>query len=60
MSVLQSFGRQKRNCSVCAHAQREEIEAAFIGWRSPASIAEEYGLADRASVKRNAANSLFP
>jgi hypothetical protein len=39
---------------VCAHQQREEIESAFIGWRSPAVIAEEYGLADRTSVYRHA------
>jgi hypothetical protein len=39
---------------VCAHQQQEEIEAAFIGWRSPMSIAEEYGLADRSSVYRHA------
>jgi len=49
-----NLGRHQRNCSVCAHQQREEIEAAFIGWRSPASIAEEYGVADRASVYRHA------
>jgi hypothetical protein len=49
-----SLGRHKRNCSVCGHEQREEIESAFIGWRSPAAIAEEYGLADRASVYRHA------
>ncbi len=35
---------------MCRHAQREDIEAAFVGWRSPAAIAEEHGLADRASV----------
>jgi hypothetical protein len=29
-----SLGRHQRNCSVCAHKQREEIEAAFIGWCS--------------------------
>jgi len=56
-----SLGRHQRTCSVCAHDQREEIEAAFIGWRSPATIAEEYGLADRASVYRHAhALGLFP
>lgn len=49
-----SLGRHKRNCSVCGHQQREEIEIAFIGWRSPAAIAEEYGLADRACVYRHA------
>ena len=56
-----NLGRHQRNCSVCANQQREEIEAAFIGWRSPAAIAEEYGLADRASVYRHAhALGLFP
>lgn len=56
-----SLGRHQRNCSVCAHEQREEIETAFIGWRSAAAIAEEYGLADRTSVYRHAhALGLFP
>ena len=49
-----SLGRHRRTCSVCRHAQRQEIETAFIGWRSPAAIAEEFGLADRASVYRHA------
>jgi hypothetical protein len=56
-----SLGRHQRTCSVCGHQQRDEIEAAFIGWRSPAAIAEEYGPPDRASVYRHAhALGLFP
>lgn len=56
-----NVGRHKRNCSVCGHSQRDEIESAFIGWRSPAVIAEEYGLADRSSIYRHAhALGLFP
>ena len=34
-------GRHQRTCSVCGHQQQEEIETAFIGWRSPAAIAED-------------------
>lgn len=49
-----NLGRHRRSCSVCAHARREEIEGDFIGWRSPATIAAEYGLADRTSVYRHA------
>jgi len=49
-----SVGRHRKSCSVCAHAQREEIERDFISWRSPIAIAQEYGLADRASVYRHA------
>ena len=55
-----SLGRHRRNCSVCAHPEVQEIEAAFIAWKSPAAIAEEFGLSDRASVYRHAhALSLF-
>ena len=61
MDTRVSLGRHQRACSVCGHPQRDEIEAAFIGWRSPAAIAEEFGLADRASVYRHAhALALFP
>lgn len=49
-----NLGRHRRNCSVCAHAQRQEIEADFLNWRSPTAIAADYGLADRASVYRHA------
>jgi hypothetical protein len=49
-----SIGRHKRNCSVCAHAKREEIDEEFVTWRSPAAIATQYGLADRTSVYRHA------
>ncbi len=49
-----NLGRHQRNCSVCSHADREEIEGDFIGWRSAVEIADAYGLADRASVYRHA------
>lgn len=49
-----SVGRHQRNCTVCAHERREEIEADFIAWNSPAAIATEYGLKDRATIYRHA------
>lgn len=49
-----NMGRHERNCTVCAHANRSEIEAAFVAWESPVKIAVEYGLADRASIYRHA------
>jgi hypothetical protein len=53
-----SLGRHKRNCSVCSHAQRREIEAAFVA-QSPGALAAEYGLADWASIWHAHALSLF-
>lgn len=56
-----SLGRHKRQCTICAHPRRVEIEADFISWRSPAALAQEYGLADRGTVYRHAhALDLFP
>ena len=49
-----SLSRHKRNCSICAHEKRNEIEAEFVAWRSPEALAQEYGFADRASVYRHA------
>lgn len=49
-----NLGRHQRYCTVCQHEQRDEIEAAFVAWRSPASIAEEFNLGDRNSVYRHA------
>lgn len=53
MEAAVNLGRHKRACSVCAHQQQEEIETAFIDWRSPAAIAKEFGLADRAIAYRH-------
>jgi len=49
-----NLGRHKQNCTVCAHPQCAEIETDFVAWKSPALIAQEYGLADRKSVYRHA------
>lgn len=49
-----NLGRHQRNCCVCSHSEREEIEGEFVAWRSPAAIAETYRIADRASIYRHA------
>ena len=49
-----SLGRHRRNCTICRHPRRDEIEHDFVGWRSPAIIVEEFGLADRSSIYRHA------
>lgn len=49
-----SLGRHRRNCSVCAHSERIEIEGEFVAWRSPATLAQQFGLTDRSSIYRHA------
>ena len=54
-------GRHAAECKISAHLSREEIERDFINRRSPAAIAKQYKLANRASVYRHAhALGLFP
>lgn len=47
-------GRHEQHCAICKHDDRESIERDFIAWRSPATIAEEYQLSNRATVYRHA------
>jgi hypothetical protein len=47
-------GRHEAECRICRHESCSDIERAFINWRSPAQIAEEYGLKDRSTVYRHA------
>src|ERR1700733_10731100 len=49
-----SLGRHRQACSICAHPECVEIESKFLLWGSPAVIAKDYGLADRATVYRHA------
>ena len=48
------LGRYSRNCSVCSHQSREEIEREFINWTGPKAIAKEFGLRDRTAIYRHA------
>jgi hypothetical protein len=60
-SVPPSLSRHARGCRICAHPNREEIERDFLSWVSPAKIASEYKLLNRATVYRHAhALDLFP
>ena len=54
MNSSVNLGRHKRNCSICAHERREEIEGEFVAWKSPSAIVGDFGLSDRSSVYRHA------
>lgn len=52
--------RYERECQICAHAHREEIEEAFVSWESASRIARTYNLGIRALYRHARALSLFP
>jgi hypothetical protein len=53
-------GRHEAQCSICKHAQREEIEHEFVSWASTTKMAEAYGVS-RDSIYRHAhVTGLFP
>lgn len=52
--------RHSRFCTVCSHPDRDAIEGEFVRWRSPAKIAEDFGIHDRRIIYRHAhATGLF-
>ena len=54
------YSRHSRRCLICAHPDRDAIEADFIRWRSPKEIARDYSLSDRSSLYRHVhATGLF-
>src|SRR5208337_3893803 len=46
-------GRHERQCRICTHARRADIEEAFVGWVSSARIAKQYGIS-RDAIYRHA------
>jgi hypothetical protein len=59
-AISPDYSRHSRRCTVCAHPHRDAIEADFVRWRSPNTIANMYGLVDRAALYRHAhATGLF-
>jgi len=46
-------GRHEYHCTICSHAQREELERAFLNWNSPSSISKLYSVS-RDSIYRHA------
>ena len=43
--------RHARDCKVCHSANREEIEADFVAWKSPQKIAKQHGVTTRALLR---------
>lgn len=46
-------GRHEAQCSICKHAEREQIEHDFLTWKSPDRITKEFGVS-RDSIYRHA------
>lgn len=53
-SAVPNPGRHASSCRVCMHPERQDIENDFLSWKSPAKIATEYKLRNRASIYRHA------
>jgi hypothetical protein len=47
-------GRHQAGCKVCAHPEREQIEAEWCAWANTSELAKQYGLS-RDSIYRHAA-----
>lgn len=52
-------GRHEKQCSICGHTQREEIEGAFVGWRSVNKIASGFYVSRDAVYRHARASGLL-
>jgi hypothetical protein len=50
----QSPSRHSRKCSICRRADRKDIEDAYLRWRDPGSIVNEFRLAHHSTIYRHA------
>lgn len=46
--------RHERDCKVCRHPDRAEIETAFVDWQAPTRIVKDFSLGSRKSLSRHA------
>jgi hypothetical protein len=46
-------GRHEHHCTICSHANREELDRAFLNWASPSHLSKQYGVS-RDSIYRHA------
>ena len=49
-----SLPRHQRNCRICNHENREEIESRFLLWENARDLVEEFGLGHRSLLYRHA------
>ena len=57
---LRDLTRHKRRCSICHRPDRQQIDAAFLRWRSPREVVENFHLSHHSLLYRHAhATGLF-
>lgn len=54
LSPTAPTGRHGRDCRICLHPQREQIEQDFCAWESAAKIAKQYRIGSRTTIYRHA------
>jgi hypothetical protein len=55
----ESLTRHERDCRVCGHPRREEIEQDFVAWKSPVDIAALFKIPTRSVYRHAHALGLF-
>ena len=48
-----NFGRHAHQCTICSHANLDEIEQAFVNWTSPSELSREHSVS-RDAIYRHA------
>jgi hypothetical protein len=56
---ISDLERHARDCAICTHNEREEIELEFIAWESPTRLARRFRISRRSIYRHAVALHLF-
>jgi hypothetical protein len=51
--------RHARDCAICSHKEREQIELEFVAWESPTRLARRFRISRRSVYRHASALNLF-
>jgi hypothetical protein len=51
--------RHARDCAICSHTEREQIEIEFLAWESPTRLARRFKISRRTIYRHASAMDLF-
>jgi hypothetical protein len=56
---ISEIERHSRDCSICSHKEREQIELEFVAWESPTRLSRRFHISRRSVYRHASALDLF-
>jgi hypothetical protein len=56
---ISDLERHARDCTICSHKDREQIESEYVAWESPTKLARRFHISRRTIYRHSHALNLF-